>query len=163
MTVRSPQDLFSRRLDDVHSSACFMAQHIPSMVSAAAGENLRKLLNLYLDVVRDNVDRTELVLKEDRRSSDRRDATAVPAMVDDLFDLLDRIEEPSLVDIAILLSSTEIGSFEAQRLRLLADVAGLMGRADSKDTLNESSQRLTAICEQLDEMIHEEAAGKRLN
>ena len=163
MVVHSTQDLFSRRLGDIHSSACFMAQQIPSLVSAADSENLRKLLNLYLDVVRDNVDRTELVLNEGTRSSDSRDPTAVPAMVDDLFDLLDRIEEPSLVDVAILLSSTEIGSFEAHRLRLLADVAGLMGRDNTQDALNESSERLSAVCGQLGEMIHEEGAGQRLN
>ena len=163
MIVHSAQDLFSCRLNDAHSSACFMARHIPSMVSAAANKNLRMLLNLYLDVVRDNADRTESVLRESTKSSHGRDPTAVPAMVDDLFDLLDRIEEPSLVDVAIILSSTEIGSFEAHRLRLLADVAGMMGRENTKHALKESSKHLNAICDQLSEMIQAEGAGQRLN
>jgi ferritin-like metal-binding protein YciE len=163
MNVQTTQDLFTRRLGDIHSSACFMAQHIPSFVSAAEGKDLRKVLNLYLDVVRDNADRTEAALADGIKSAISRDPTSVPAMVDDLFDLIDGIEEPSLVDTAILLSSTEIGSFEAQRLHLLADVADLMGQGDAKDALQECSQGLRTICDQFTEIIHSETAIKDLN
>ncbi|WP_300063171.1 hypothetical protein [uncultured Roseobacter sp.] len=123
MDANSSEDLLSRRLGDIHSSACFLAQHIPSMVSAAESDTLRKLLNLYLDVVQDNADRTEVDLGVVPDRSVARDPTAVPAMVDDLFDLIDRIDEPALVDVAILLSSNEIGSLEARRLHLLSDFA----------------------------------------
>ena len=163
MDVHSTQDLFSRRLGDIHSSACFLARQIPSIASAAASENLRKILNLYLDVVRDNADRTEEALTSATEASSGRDPTAVPAMVDDLFDLIEQIEEPSLVDVAILLSSNEIGSFEAQRLRLLAEFAGIMGRDDAKEALQESSENLWSICDQLNAMIRENSAVGRVN
>lgn len=159
MDVHSAQDLLTRRLGDVHTSACFLAQHIPSMVSAAASADLRKLLNLYLDVVRDNADRTEEVLKIVTATKADRDPTAVPAMVDDLFDLIERIEEPSLIDVAILFSSNEIGAYEVQRFNLLSNFAGALGRTETTEVLRESGRSLMSICDQLRHMIDTDAAS----
>lgn len=163
MHVQTTQDLFALRLGDSHSSACFMARHIPSLVSAAANKNVRKVLNQYLDVVRDNADRTEVVLSAGTEPTTGCNPKAVPAMVDELFDMIDRIQEPLLVDVAIVLSSNEIGSFEAHRLRLLADVAGMMGQDRTKDALQESSERLRAICDQFGEIMQDENLAKRPN
>ncbi len=162
MDVYSAEDLLSRRLGDIHSSACFLAQHIPFMVSAAESDGLRKLLNLYLDVVRDNADRTEEAMRVVADQLSGRDPTAVPAMVDDLFDLIDRIDEPALVDVAILLSSNEIGSFEAQRLQLLSNFAETLGRTDARNALRTSSECLASICVQLNDMITENREDQRL-
>lgn len=156
MTVSSAQDLFSRRLGDIHSSTCFLAQHIPSMVSAADSDSLRRVLNLYLDVVRDNVDRMEGALNLVAGQMVAYDPTTVPAMVDDLFDLIDHIEEPALVDVAILLSSNEIGAFEAQRQHLLSRFAEKLGRSDAGVALRESSDCLAAICSELTDMMAQE-------
>ena len=153
MNVQSAQDLFSRRLGDVHSSACFLAQHIPSMVSATGNAELRKLLNLYLDVVRDNADRSEQALGELPKPGGECEPNAVPAMVDDLFDLIERIEEPALVDIAIVFSSNEIGAYEAQRFRLLAQFANLLGRDDAITGLKEGGKSLSDICDRLGSVI----------
>lgn len=153
MDVQSAQDLLTRRVGDMHTSACFLAQHIPSMVSAAASTDLRKLLNLYLDVVRDNADRTEDVLNVVSAVKPDRDPTAVPAMVDDLFDFIDRIEEPALVDLAILFSSNEIGAYEAERLKLLSRFANTLGRTETTEVLRESGRSLASICDQLRDML----------
>lgn len=149
MFVQTAQDFFSQRLGDVYSSACFLAQHIPSMVTATQNEDLRKLLNLYLDIVRDNADRSEAALRRLPSAIAQREPTAVPAMVDDFFDLIEGLEEPSLVDVAIIFSSNEIGTYEAQRFRLLSEFADQLGRGDAIDSLRQSGESLRDVCDQL--------------
>ena len=163
MDVRTAQDLFSRRLGDIHSSACFLAQHIPSMVTATKNADLRRLLNLYLDVVRDNADRSEAALRQLPDPVARREPTAVPAMLDDLFDIIDGLDEPSLVDVAIVLSSNEIGTYEAQRCHLLSEFADRLGRGDAIVALKEGGESLRAVCDQLRGVIGKEAAVSLAN
>lgn len=163
MFVQTAQDLFSRRLGDVYSSACFLAQHIPSMVSATQNEDLRKLLNLYLDIVRDNADRSEAALRQLPRAVGQREPTAVPAMVDDFFDVIEGLHEPSLVDVAIIFSSSEIGTYEAQRFHLLSEFADQLGRADAIGAMKESGESLSAICDQLREIVGNGEAQPRPN
>ena len=160
MEVNTAQDLLTRRLGDIHSSTCFLARHIPSMVSATESIALRKLLNLYLDVVRDNADRTEAAFQGVTTSPIDHDPTTVPAMIDDLFDLIEEIREPALVDVAILFSSNEIGTFEAQRFWLASDYAEIIGKTEAIEALREGSRSLSQICDQLRDMMQQHSGDQ---
>ena len=145
MHIQTADEIFCRRLDDVHASACFLAREVPNLAAAAQNLELRRLLNLYLDVIRDNADRSECALGRAPARQDHRRQAPSAVMVEALFDTLDRIEEPALADVAIVMSSTEIGIYEAQRLRLLSELAGQLGRSEATGALREGGDSLAEI------------------
>ncbi len=112
MTIKSAEDLLRAAVYETHFIDSFLAERVQSLSRRCESPDLRRAMDRFVDISRDNVDRAEAMLAMLSAPPQTHRSLAIQGLVDQIEEDLDAIAVPSLRDVAIDVGFEAVRAFE---------------------------------------------------
>src|SRR5262245_3429915 len=100
--LRSPEDLLVTELKQIHSAERQLSRALPRLARQVDSDRLRQMLDRRREQAAGLIDRIEDVLDEMETAKTRQKNIVAEALIEDVNEHLDNIEEEALIDAVVL-------------------------------------------------------------
>jgi ferritin-like metal-binding protein YciE len=100
--MQSPQDLLGMELKSIHSAEKQLSRAIPKLGKLASSESVRKMLERRLEEGKRLTNEVEDALEEIETTKKRPKNTVVEALLEDINQHVDEIEDENMLDAALI-------------------------------------------------------------
>jgi ferritin-like metal-binding protein YciE len=163
MKLNSLQDLYLEQLRDLYDAEQQIIKALPDMIEAAASNQLRQALEQHLEVTNMQAERLEQIFNALGEKPKGEKCKGMEGVLKEGKDLVGKIEEPVVLDAAIIASAQRVEHYEMAGYGTARTYATILGAEDAGQLLQqtldeerEADQKLTELATE----INGAAAGK---
>ncbi len=102
MAIKSPQDLLTQEIKEIHSAERQLSRAIPKMVKAAGSEKLREMLQLRREQGGTLVEALDEALEEMEVTKARVKNVAMEGLIEDALQHAEEINDEKILDAALV-------------------------------------------------------------
>jgi ferritin-like metal-binding protein YciE len=156
MKINDLKGLFVHQLKDLYGAEKALAKAFPKIAKAVGNDDLRQKLEQERKETESQIERLEKLFEEFDVNTRGAKCPAVEEMIEDTKQLVEEIDEPEVLDAALICSTQRIKHYEIAGYGCLRALAEQLGKGDAAGDL-------PAILEEekrADRELSELAAGK---
>lgn len=102
MALKSPQDLLTQEIKEIHSAERQLARAVPKLSRASSSEKLREMLQLRKEQGSNLIEALDEALEEMEVSKARVKNVAMEGLIEDATQHIDEIDDEKMLDAALL-------------------------------------------------------------
>jgi ferritin-like metal-binding protein YciE len=148
--IKTLDDLFMHGLQDIYYAEQQITKALPKMIDKASDPQLKQAFQSHLRETEEHVRMVERVFSMLGRDPKGETCPAIDGIIDEAEDIAGDVEDPQVLDAALLAAAQAVEHYEITRYGTLIAWAKQLGRQDSADVL----QRI---------LEQEKAADQKLN
>jgi ferritin-like metal-binding protein YciE len=152
--IKSLDDLFVHTLGDVYYAEQQITKALPKMIAKVQDAQLQRALQSHLAETRHQIERLEQVFRMHGTPAKAVTCPAIDGIIDEAQDIACDIEDPQVLDAALLAAAQAVEHYEITRYGTLVAWAKQLGREDCAGILHQildqekaTDQKLNRIAE----------------
>jgi len=154
--VKSLKDLFVNELKDLYHAEKQMTRSLPKMAKQVSNDTLKEHFEEHLKETEIQITRLEKVFEELDMSPKTKKCIGMEGIISEGNELLEEIEDPTVLDAAILAAAQKAEHYEISSYGTLATYAELLGMDDVAEMLRETLEEEKATDEKLTQLAESE-------
>lgn len=154
--VKSLKELFINELKDVYHAEKQVARMLPKMSKQVSNETLKEHFDEHLKETENQITRLEKIFQELEMSPKAKKCMGMEGIIEEGKEILEEIDDPSVLDAAILASAQKVEHYEISTYGTLATFADLLGMDDIAEILRETLEEEKATDQKLTELAESE-------
>jgi len=152
--IKTMDDLFVHTLQDIYYAENQITKALPQMIDKASDPQLKQAFQTHLEETRNQIKRLEQVFQQHGAEVKGVDCPAIDGITEEAQELMGEVEDPEVLDAAILASAQAVEHYEITRYGTLIAWAKELGRNDCAQLLQQNleeekatDKKLTALAE----------------
>jgi len=152
--IKTMDDLFVHTLQDIYYAENQITKALPQMIDKASDPQLKQAFQTHLEETRNQIKRLEQVFQQHGAEVKGVDCPAIDGITEEAQELMGEVEDPEVLDAAILASAQAVEHYEITRYGTLIAWAKELGRNDCSQLLQQNleeekatDKKLTALAE----------------
>jgi ferritin-like metal-binding protein YciE len=152
--IKTMDDLFVHTLQDIYYAENQITKALPQMIDKASDPQLKQAFQTHLEETRNQIRRLEQVFQQHGAEVKGVDCPAIDGITEEAQELMGEVEDPEVLDAAILASAQAVEHYEITRYGTLIAWAKELGRNDCAQLLQQNleeekatDKKLTALAE----------------
>jgi len=152
--IKTMDDLFVHTLQDIYYAENQITKALPQMIDKASYPQLKQAFQTHLEETRNQIRRLEQVFQQHGAEVKGVDCPAIDGITEEAQELMGEVEDPEVLDAAILASAQAVEHYEITRYGTLIAWAKEFGRNDCAQLLQQNleeekatDKKLTALAE----------------
>jgi ferritin-like metal-binding protein YciE len=161
--LRSPEDMFTTELKEIHSAERQLSRAIPRLSKKVSSQRLRDLLEQRLEQGEALIERLEDALDEMEAPKARPKNIAAEGLIDDVNQHLDEVEDERLIDPLLLASVQKIEHYCIAAWGAARSMGELLGKEDVVKTMEEVLKEGKELDDEMTKLAEEEINPKMMS
>jgi len=161
--LRSPEDMFTTELKEIHSAERQLSRAIPRLSKKVSSQRLRDLLEQRLEQGEALIERLENALDEMEAPKARPKNIAAEGLIDDVNQHLDEVEDERLIDPLLLASVQKIEHYCIAAWGAARSMGELLGKEDVVKTMEEVLKEGKELDDEMTKLAEEEINPKMMS
>ncbi len=135
MSVKSMDDLFLHLLKDMYNAEKQLTKALPKMAKSAASPELKTAFETHLKETEGQIERLESIFDMISKPARGKTCAAMEGLVEEGKEAMDEIEDPEVLDAALLAGAQAVEHYEISRYGTMAAMATQLGLTDATKLL----------------------------
>ena len=152
--IKSLDDLFVHTLQDIYYAEQQITKALPQMMEQATDPQLKQAFQTHLGETQQQIQMVEQVFRMHGQDPKGVTCPAIDGIIDEAQDIAGDIEDPQVLDAALLAAAQAVEHYEITRYGTLVAWAKQLGRDDCASVLHQildqekaTDQKLSRIAE----------------
>ena len=152
--IKTLDDLFVHTLQDIYYAEQQITKALPQMMEQATDPQLKQAFQTHLGETQQQIQMVEQVFRMHGQDPKGVTCPAIDGIIDEAQDIAGDIEDPQVLDAALLAAAQAVEHYEITRYGTLVAWAKQLGRDDCASVLHQildqekaTDQKLTRIAE----------------
>lgn len=138
MTVKTMDDLFLHMLKDMYNAEKQVLKALPKMAKNAESTELKQAFETHLEETEGQVERLEQVFDLIGKRAQGKVCAAMEGLVEEGKEAMDEIEDPQVLDAALLSGAQAVEHYEISRYGTMVAMANQLGLKDAAKLLEQT-------------------------
>ena len=138
MSVKTMDDLFLHLLKDMYHAEKQLLKALPKMAKNTESKELKKAFETHLKETEGQVERIEKVFDIIGKKAQGKPCAAMEGLVEEGKEAIDEIEDPEVLDAALLSGAQAVEHYEISRYGTMVAMAKQLGLGDAAKLLDQS-------------------------
>jgi ferritin-like metal-binding protein YciE len=138
MTVKSMDDLFLHMLKDMYNAEKQVLKALPKMAKNSESAELKQAFETHLEETEGQVERLEKVFDMVGKRAQGKLCAAMEGLVEEGKEAMDEIEDPEVLDAALLSGAQAVEHYEISRYGTMVAMANQLGLKDAAKLLEQT-------------------------
>ena len=137
MSVKSMDDLFLHLMKDMYNAEKQLTKALPKMAKNAKTPELKKAFETHLVETEGQIERLESIFDMISKPARGKTCAAMEGLVEEAKEAMDEIEDPEVLDAALLAGAQAVEHYEISRYGTMVAMASQLGLSDAAKLLQE--------------------------
>ena len=138
MTVKTMDDLFLHMLKDMYNAEKQLLKALPKMAKNSESTELKQAFETHLGETEEQVERLEKVFEMVGKRAQGKVCAAMEGLVEEGKEAMDEIEDPEVLDAALLSGAQAVEHYEISRYGTMVAMANQLGLKDAARLLEQT-------------------------
>lgn len=138
MSVKTMDDLFLHMLKDMYNAEKQVLKALPKMAKNSESTELKQAFETHLEETEGQVDRLEKVFDMIGKRAQGKVCAAMEGLVEEGKEAMDEIEDPEVLDAALLSGAQAVEHYEISRYGTMVAMANQLGLKDAAKLLEQT-------------------------
>lgn len=138
MSVKTMDDLFLHLLKDMYHAEKQLLKALPKMAKNTESKELKKAFETHLKETEGQVERIEQVFDIIGKKAQGKPCAAMEGLVEEGKEAIDEIEDPEVLDAALLSGAQAVEHYEISRYGTMVAMAKQLGLGDAAKLLDQN-------------------------
>ena len=138
MTVKTMDDLFLHMLKDMYNAEKQLIKALPKMAKNSESTELKQAFETHLEETEGQVERLEKVFEMIGKRAQGKACAAMEGLVEEGKEAMDEIEDPEVLDAALLSGAQAVEHYEISRYGTMVAMANQLGLKDAAKLLEQT-------------------------
>jgi ferritin-like metal-binding protein YciE len=138
MSVKTMDDLFLHMLKDMYNAEKQLLKALPKMAKNSESAELKKAFETHLEETEGQVERLEKVFDMIGKRAQGKVCAAMEGLVEEGKEAMDEIEDPEVLDAALLSGAQAVEHYEISRYGTMVAMANQLGLKDAAKLLQQT-------------------------
>jgi ferritin-like metal-binding protein YciE len=138
MTVKTMDDLFLHMLKDMYNAEKQLIKALPKMAKNSESAELKQAFETHLEETEGQVERLEKVFEMIGKRAQGKVCAAMEGLVEEGKEAMDEIEDPEVLDAALLSGAQAVEHYEISRYGTMVAMANQLGLKDAAKLLEQT-------------------------
>ncbi|MBV8535411.1 MAG: DUF892 family protein [Alphaproteobacteria bacterium] len=161
--LRSPEDMFTTELKEIHSAERQLSRAIPRMSKKVSSQRLREILEQRLEQGEALIEKLEDALDEMEAPKARPKNIAAEGLIDDVNQHLEDVEDERLIDPLLLASVQKIEHYCIAAWGAARSMGELLGNDEVVKTMEEVLKEGKELDDEMTKLAEEEINPKMMS
>lgn len=137
-SIETMDDLFVHTLQDIYYAENQIVKSLPTMIEKATDAELKQGFQTHLAETKNQITRLEQVFKQHGQEVKGVECAAMDGILEEAEDIIGDVEDPEVLDAAMLSSAQAVEHYEITRYGTLVAWAKQLGRPDCASLLQQN-------------------------
>lgn len=138
MSVKTMDDLFLHMLKDMYNAEKQLLKALPKMAKNSESTELKQAFETHLEETEGQVERLEKVFDMIGKRAQGKVCAAMEGLVEEGKEAMDEIEDPEVLDAALLSGAQAVEHYEISRYGTMVAMANQLGLKDAAKLLQQT-------------------------